>query len=181
MVPRFYLVFRVRAARLCMRLRPRLAWGHAHAWRRACWGCFQKHPSIDGAMPPVGVLLVRSGNRCTRDNGPHTMCSRNSRGFISDHAAAADSSTATAWRCGTISDGVLNCLLPAGLCAQALAADPRQQAVRLFMRVWGTGEATAERWYKDGCRSLADIEARDDLTRQQARRPPSLLTEAGIS
>ena len=53
---------------------------------------------------------------------------------------------------------------------QALAADPRQQAVRLFMRVWGTGEATAERWYKDGCRSLADVGARGDLTRQQARR-----------
>lgn len=52
---------------------------------------------------------------------------------------------------------------------QALAADPQQQALRLFMRVWGTGEATAERWYKDGARSLADIKARNDLTKQQVR------------
>ena len=35
------------------------------------------------------------------------------------------------------------------------------------MEVWGTGEATAERWYRDGCRSLEDVQGRTDLSIQQ--------------
>ncbi len=35
------------------------------------------------------------------------------------------------------------------------------------MEVWGTGEATAERWYRDGCRSLEDVQGRSDLSMQQ--------------
>ena len=70
--------------------------------------------------------------------------------------------------------------LPRRRGVQALAADPHQQALRLFMRVWGTGEATAERWFKDGCRSLADIEARGDLTRQQARCSCSYTEAEGL-
>lgn len=38
-----------------------------------------------------------------------------------------------------------------------------------FMEVWGTGEATAERWYREGCRTLNDIRQRTDLTSQQVK------------
>ncbi len=51
--------------------------------------------------------------------------------------------------------------------AQAMAQDPKQQAIKLFAQVWGTGEATAEKWYTDGCRTLEDVGARTDLTKQQ--------------
>ncbi|BDA51429.1 probable DNA polymerase lambda at N-terminal half [Coccomyxa sp. Obi] len=50
---------------------------------------------------------------------------------------------------------------------QIMAQDPHHRTVSLFMEVWGTGDATAERWYRDGCRSLEDVRGRSDLSMQQ--------------
>ncbi|BDA51434.1 probable DNA polymerase lambda at C-terminar half [Coccomyxa sp. Obi] len=50
---------------------------------------------------------------------------------------------------------------------QIMAQDPHHRTVSLFMEVWGTGDATAERWYRDGCRSLEDVRGRSDLSTQQ--------------
>lgn len=36
-----------------------------------------------------------------------------------------------------------------------------------FLKVWGAAEATCQRWYNAGCRTLDDIRARSDLTEQQ--------------
>lgn len=46
------------------------------------------------------------------------------------------------------------------------------------MEVWGTGDATAERWYRDGCRSLVDVRGRSDLTMQQVN--PVFLKGLGL-
>lgn len=35
------------------------------------------------------------------------------------------------------------------------------------MKVWGAGEVTARKWYREGCRTLDDIRARSDLSEQQ--------------
>lgn len=35
------------------------------------------------------------------------------------------------------------------------------------MEVWGAAEATCDRWYAEGCRTLDDLRARPDLTEQQ--------------
>ena len=50
---------------------------------------------------------------------------------------------------------------------QALAQDVKLQTTKLFADVWGAGPATAERWWAEGCRSLADVEKRDDLSQRQ--------------
>lgn len=39
--------------------------------------------------------------------------------------------------------------------------------VMQFLKVWGAAEATCQRWYNAGCRTLDDIRARTDLTEQQ--------------
>lgn len=36
-----------------------------------------------------------------------------------------------------------------------------------FLKVWGAADATCERWYAAGCRTLDDLRARTDLTEQQ--------------
>ena len=36
-----------------------------------------------------------------------------------------------------------------------------------FLKVWGAAEATCQRWYNAGCRTLDDLRARDDLSEQQ--------------
>lgn len=36
-----------------------------------------------------------------------------------------------------------------------------------FLKVWGAAEATCERWYAAGCRTLDDLRARTDLSEQQ--------------
>lgn len=35
------------------------------------------------------------------------------------------------------------------------------------MKVWGAGDVTARKWYREGCRTLEDIRARSDLSQQQ--------------
>ncbi len=37
----------------------------------------------------------------------------------------------------------------------------------LFESVWGASTSTAEKWHAQGCRTLEDVQARDDLTNQQ--------------
>ncbi|GMH43411.1 hypothetical protein BSKO_11333 [Bryopsis sp. KO-2023] len=49
----------------------------------------------------------------------------------------------------------------------AMVVDERRRVISLFMEVWGAAEATAEVWYKSGCRTLADVEQRDDLSQTQ--------------
>ena len=36
-----------------------------------------------------------------------------------------------------------------------------------FLKVWGAAEATCQRWYTAGCRTLDDLRQRPDLTEQQ--------------
>ncbi len=46
------------------------------------------------------------------------------------------------------------------------------QAIASFLEVWGTGTATAEKWYAMGLRKLEDLRIRGDinLTEQQRVR-----------
>ncbi|KAL3133282.1 hypothetical protein ABBQ38_007162 [Trebouxia sp. C0009 RCD-2024] len=48
-----------------------------------------------------------------------------------------------------------------------MADDEEQQIKQMFLKVWGAAEATCQRWYNAGCRTLDDIRARTDLTEQQ--------------
>lgn len=48
----------------------------------------------------------------------------------------------------------------------AISPMPSPQTLALFQSVWGAGLATAQRWYSAGCRSLADVMLRDDLSEQ---------------
>ncbi|KAI8475792.1 MAG: fingers domain of DNA polymerase lambda-domain-containing protein [Monoraphidium minutum] len=50
---------------------------------------------------------------------------------------------------------------------RAMQSNDRFRAVRLFVKVWGVGESTAERWYQQGCRSLKDVAKLDNLSEQQ--------------
>ncbi|KAL3149104.1 hypothetical protein ABBQ32_001946 [Trebouxia sp. C0010 RCD-2024] len=50
---------------------------------------------------------------------------------------------------------------------EMMADDEEQQIKQMFLKVWGAAEATCQRWYNAGCRTLDDIRARSDLTEQQ--------------
>ena len=41
------------------------------------------------------------------------------------------------------------------------------QVIALFESVWGASTATAEKWHAQGCKTISDVRARDDLTNQQ--------------
>lgn len=41
-----------------------------------------------------------------------------------------------------------------------------------FLKVWGAAEATCQRWYTAGCRTIDDLRARNDLTEQQVLCSP---------
>eukprot|EP00884_Botryococcus_braunii_P020197 jgi/Botrbrau1/6861/Bobra.152_2s0020.1 len=43
----------------------------------------------------------------------------------------------------------------------------QHQCVQLFLKVWGAGDVTANKWYREGCRSLEDVRLRSDLSEQQ--------------
>ncbi|KAK9820567.1 hypothetical protein WJX72_011724 [[Myrmecia] bisecta] len=51
--------------------------------------------------------------------------------------------------------------------AEAAKGNEHRRVVDQFMAVWGAAEATAERWYNDGARTLDDVRKRTDLTEQQ--------------
>ena len=46
-------------------------------------------------------------------------------------------------------------------------ADPKQEAIDLFVGVWGAGPMTAEVWASQGLRTLEDLKKHGKLTRQQ--------------
>ena len=45
--------------------------------------------------------------------------------------------------------------------------DPRQEALNLFVGVWGAGPTTAETWVSQGLKTLEDLKRHGKLTRQQ--------------
>ena len=48
-----------------------------------------------------------------------------------------------------------------------MAHDAQEQLLRTFSSVWGAGEASSQKWIAAGCRSIADVQRRTDLTEIQ--------------